>query len=233
MIIIIYITEGIYFAFTLEEAVILYTTGCLLLFCKKEILLLLFVQLRKNPGNSLNFIEIPGKSWNLNHFFWWEPCSPFFHNIMSIKLTFLRFFDNPLSKYIWFWKEFFAMTILGIINTEKTRKNIVMDRLFCIIYQNWKDIWDKLLVHIFCMIFPLRKNKEHDCSLFNTLSFGKVLMSNLFTFSRYQTKCVIEFLFETVEDVINFKACVCYFYQIITFSPNDSPSKKKLFSFSR
>ena len=117
------------------------------------------------------------------------------------------------------------MTILGIINTEKTRKNIFTDRLFCIIYQNWKDIWDKLLVHIFCMIFPLRKNKEHDCSLFNTLSFDKVLMSNLFTFSRYQTKCVIEFLFERVEDVINFKACVCYFYQFFTFSPNDSPSK--------
>ena len=118
-----------------------------------------------------------------------------------------------------------TMTILGIINTEKTRKNIFMDRLFCIIYQNWKDIWDKLLVHIFCMIFPLRKNKEHGCSLFNTLSFYKVLMSNLFTFSRYQTKCVVEFLFETVEDVINFKACVCYFYQIFTFSPNDSPSE--------
>ena len=117
------------------------------------------------------------------------------------------------------------MTILGIINAGKTRKNIFTDRLFCIIYQNWKDIWDKLLVHIFCTIFPLRKNKEHDCSLFNTLSFDKVLMSNLFTFSRYQTKCVIEFLFETVEDIIIFKACVCYFYQIFTFSPNDSPSK--------
>ena len=124
------------------------------------------------------------------------------------------------------------MTILGIINTEKTRKNIFTDRLFCIIYQNSKDIWDKLLVHIFCMIFPLRENKEHDCSLFNTLSFDKVLMSNLFTFSRYQTKCVIEFLFETVEDIINFKACVRYFYQIFTFSPNDSPSKtEKYLSF--
>ena len=43
MIIIIYITEGIYFAFNLEEAVIL--------FCNKEILLLLFVQLCKNSGN--------------------------------------------------------------------------------------------------------------------------------------------------------------------------------------
>ena len=46
------------------------------------------VAICKNPGNSLNFIEIPGKSWNLNQFFWWEPCSPFFHNILSIKLTF-------------------------------------------------------------------------------------------------------------------------------------------------
>ena len=54
MIIIIYITEGIYFAFTLEEAVIL--------FCNKEILLLLFVQLRKDSGN----------------FFGWNHALPFF-----------------------------------------------------------------------------------------------------------------------------------------------------------
>ena len=33
------------------------------------------------------------------------------------------------------------------------------------------------------------------CSLSNTLSIGKVSMSHCFSFSRYQTKCVIEFLF--------------------------------------
>ena len=32
-------------------------------------------------------------------------------------------------------------------------------------------------------------------SLFNTLSIGKVSMSQLFSFSRYQTKCFIKFLF--------------------------------------
>ena len=37
----IYIAKGIFFAFTLEGAVI-YTTGCMFLFCKKKKLLLLF-----------------------------------------------------------------------------------------------------------------------------------------------------------------------------------------------
>ena len=41
----------------------------------------------------------------------------------------------------------------------------------------------------FCMIFPWK------CSLFNTLSVDKVSMSNLISFSRYQTKCIIKFLF--------------------------------------
>ena len=41
----------------------------------------------------------------------------------------------------------------------------------------------------FCMIFQWK------CSLFNTLSIGKVSISYLFSFSRYQTKCVIKFLF--------------------------------------
>ena len=33
------------------------------------------------------------------------------------------------------------------------------------------------------------------CSLFNSLSMDKVSMSHLISFSRYQTKCVIKFLF--------------------------------------
>ena len=40
------------------------------------------------------------------------------------------------------------------------------------------------------MIFP------EECSLFNTVSMGKASISYLFTFSRYQTKCVIKFLFK-------------------------------------
>ena len=47
------------------------------------------------------------------------------------------------------------------------------------------------MVHIFCMIFPKK------CSLFKTLSMGKVSMSYFFSFSRYRTKskCIIKFLF--------------------------------------
>ena len=41
----------------------------------------------------------------------------------------------------------------------------------------------------FCMIFPLK------CCLYDTLSIDKVSWSYLFSFPRYQTKCVIEFLF--------------------------------------
>ena len=44
-------------------------------------------------------------------------------------------------------------------------------------------------VHSFCMIFPEK------CSFLTTLSIDKVSMSYLFSFSRYQGKCVIEFLF--------------------------------------
>ena len=36
---------------------------------------------------------------------------------------------------------------------------------------------------------------SYKCFLFNTLSTGKVSMSYLFSFPRYQTKCVIKFLF--------------------------------------
>ena len=80
-------------------------------------------------------------------------------------------FDNPLSKYLTF------------------KRISCMQWLFWVIYQNYKEVWDELLMHIFCMIFPLK------CSLFDTPSMDKVLMSYFFSFSRYQTKCVIEFLF--------------------------------------
>ena len=40
--------------------------------------------------------------------------------------------------------------------------------------------------------------------LFITLSMDKVSMSYPFLFPRYETKCVIKFLFYTVDDDINF-----------------------------
>ena len=49
---------------------------------------------------------------------------------------------------------------------------------------NQKVVWD-----IFYMIFPLK------CSVFNTPSMDKVSTSYLFSFLRYQTKCVTKFLF--------------------------------------
>ena len=47
----------------------------------------------------------------------------------------------------------------------------------------------KLLVHIFCIIFPWK------CSLCNTLLVNKVSISYLFSFSRHQTKCFIKIFF--------------------------------------
>ena len=47
------------------------------LFRKKEVLLLLFGQLCHSPG----------KSWNLNKFFWWEPCISVFSICMAVPLT--------------------------------------------------------------------------------------------------------------------------------------------------
>ena len=44
----------------------------------------------------------------------------------------------------------------------------------------------------FQILGPRYKKK---CSLFNSLSIDKVSMSHLISFSRYQTKCVIKFLF--------------------------------------
>ena len=44
-------------------------------------------------------------------------------------------------------------------------------------------------MHIFYMVFSKKKRY-----LFNTLSMDKISMSYLFSFSRYQTKCVVKFL---------------------------------------
>ena len=61
--------KGIYFClYCRRSCYFIHTTGCMFLFYKKEILLLLFTQLRKSPEKS------PGKSWILNQFFWWEQC---------------------------------------------------------------------------------------------------------------------------------------------------------------
>ena len=43
------------------------------------------------------------------------------------------------------------------------------------------------------------------CSLFNTLSMDEVSVSYLFSFPRYQIKCVNKFLVKKVDDVINFE----------------------------
>ena len=86
-------------------------------------------------------------------------------------LTFEKVFDNPLSKYL----------ILEIISC--------MQWLFWVVYDNKKGIWDQLLMQISCMIFPLKY------FLFNALSIIKDSMPYLFSFLRYQIKCVIKFLF--------------------------------------
>ena len=38
----------------------------MILSCKKEILLLLFVHLRKSRGKTWNFVKVLGKSWNFD-----------------------------------------------------------------------------------------------------------------------------------------------------------------------
>ena len=60
---------------------------------------------------------------------------------------------------------------------------------FWFIYQSLKRVWEQPLVHIFCMIL------QKKCSLFDTLSMVKVSMLYPFSFVRYQTKCIIKFLF--------------------------------------
>ena len=88
-----------------------------------------------------------------------------------MKLPFLRLFDNPLSKLL----------TLKIISC--------MQWLFWVIYQKYKEVENWLLLYIHCMIFLLKR------SLSDTPYMDKVSMSYLFSFSTYQTKCVIKLLF--------------------------------------
>ena len=62
----IYFTKGIYFLLLLwKELLFIHTTGCMFVFYKKEILLLLFVQLRESPGILSKILE---KSWKVLEF---------------------------------------------------------------------------------------------------------------------------------------------------------------------
>ena len=88
-----------------------------------------------------------------------------------MKLPFLRLLDNPLSKLL----------TLKITSC--------MQWLFWVTYQKYKEVWDWFLLCIYCMTF-LQK-----CSLSDTPYMDKVSMSNLFSFSTYQTKCVAKLLF--------------------------------------
>ena len=86
------------------------------------------------------------------------------------EITFLRLFDNPLSKY-------FTFKIISC-----------MQWLFWVIYQNYRGLGLAFAAHFL-----------HDFSIkmfFIWYSiYGQVSMPSHFSFSRYQTKCVIEFLF--------------------------------------
>ena len=55
------ITEAIYFCFYCRRSYLYIVQDVCFYFAKKEIFLLLFVQLRKSPGKSWNFVESPGK----------------------------------------------------------------------------------------------------------------------------------------------------------------------------
>ena len=89
-----------------------------------------------------------------------------------MKLPFLRLFDNPLSKYLTF-------KIVSCIQW-----------LFWVIYQ----IIKRSRTSFFCTFSAWFFYKN--VFLSDTPSMDdKVSMSYLFALSRYQTKCVIEFLF--------------------------------------
>ena len=69
----IYITKGIYFIFYSRRGCYLYILQDLCFyFAKNEILLLLFVQLCKSPGKSLNFVESLGKVLELRCKKFWK-----------------------------------------------------------------------------------------------------------------------------------------------------------------
>ena len=88
-----------------------------------------------------------------------------------MKLSFLRLFDNPLSKYLTF-------KIVSCIQW-----------LFWVIYQ----IIKRSRTSFFCTFSAWFFYKN--VFLSDTPSMNKVSVSYLFSFSRCQIKCVIEFLF--------------------------------------
>ena len=88
-------------------------------------------------------------------------------------LTFLRVFDNPLSKYFFLLlKKFLVCNGCFGIFTKIKRGS---ETSFWCIFSSWffhKNVF-----------------------LFNTLWMSKVSVSYLFSFPRYQTKCIIKFLY--------------------------------------
>ena len=93
----------------------------------------------------------------------------------KIKLTFLRFFDNPLSKYF----------IFRLSCTQW---------LFWVIYQIEKGLYDWLLVHIFCKFFPWKYSLFNTLLLFNTLS-GQSFDVITFFLLKISNKMCCKFLF--------------------------------------
>ena len=85
----------------------------------------------------------------------------------KIKLTFLRLFDNPLSKYLIFKRISCMQWLFWVITKIKQGSGT--------------SFW--------CTFSAWCFHKK--CSLLNTLSLDKVSMLYLFSFSRYQAKCVI------------------------------------------
>ena len=95
-----------------------------------------------------------------------------------------------VGQFVMSWTDFHKGFLINLFQNIWTFKRISwMQWLFWVITKIKKGVWDYLLMHISCIIFPQK------CFLFNTLSMGKVSMSYLFSFPRYQTKSFIKFLF--------------------------------------
>ena len=70
----------------------IYTAGCMLLFCKKEILLFLFVQLRKSPRMSCNSVASPEKVlelWCKKSCKKWKKCPGKSRKVLEFESIFL------------------------------------------------------------------------------------------------------------------------------------------------
>ena len=88
-----------------------------------------------------------------------------------MKLTFLRLFDNPLSKYLIFKKFLACNGFFGLFTKFKKRSG--------------NSLW--------CTFSAWFSNKNAPCLIL--YQWTKVSMPYLFSFLRCQTKCVIKFLF--------------------------------------